>query len=132
MRRLRIPIDACQWVSYHRRVATQTTADRERGVCCSVDFAVPEGRAIELAGVLKALADPTRVQIVAALRDSKEPLCTCDFTASSELSQPTITHHMGKLRDAGLVDATRKGIWTYYRLRPHLPANIRRIIDALA
>jgi DNA-binding transcriptional ArsR family regulator len=38
---------------------------------------------------------------------------------------------MGKLRDAGLIDATRKGIWTYYRLRPHLPANVRRIIEAL-
>ena len=39
---------------------------------------------------------------------------------------------MAKLREAGLVDATRQGIWTYYRLKPHLPANIRRIIDALA
>jgi ArsR family transcriptional regulator, arsenate/arsenite/antimonite-responsive transcriptional repressor len=112
-------------------MATQATAERERGVCCSIETTVPDKRAGELAAVLKALADPTRVQIVAALRDAKDPLCTCDFTASSALSQPTITHHMGKLRDAGLVDATRKGIWTYYRLRPHLPANIRRIIEAL-
>lgn len=113
-------------------MTTQATAERERGVCCAIDTALPDERAGELASVLKALADPTRVQIIAALRDAKEPLCTCDFTASSALTQPTITHHMGKLRDAGLVDATRKGIWTYYRLRPHLPANVRRIIEALA
>jgi len=107
-------------------------ADRERGVCCTVDFSVAEERAVELADVLKALADPTRIQIVAALRDAKAPLCTCDFTASSALTQPTITHHMGKLKDAGLVEATRSGIWTYYRLRPHLPATVRKIVDALA
>ena len=89
-------------------------------------------RAVEVANVLKAMADPTRVQMLVALRDAKAPLCTCDFTASSALSQPTITHHMGKLREAGLVEATRSGIWTYYRLRPHLPTTIRRIIDALA
>ena len=113
-------------------MATPTVPGRERGVCCAVDFALTDDRALELATVLKALADPTRVQIIVALREAKVPLCTCDFTASSELSQPTITHHMGKLREAGLVTATRSGIWTYYRLRPHLPANMRRIIDALA
>jgi DNA-binding transcriptional ArsR family regulator len=109
-----------------------TIPDRERGVCCAIDFTLADDRAIELAGVLKALGDPTRVQMVVALREAKEPLCTCDFTASSELTQPTITHHMRKLREAGLVDATRKGIWTYYRLRPHLPASVKRIVDALA
>jgi ArsR family transcriptional regulator, arsenate/arsenite/antimonite-responsive transcriptional repressor len=114
------------------RMTTQATAERERGVCCSIEVTVPDERATELATVLKALADPTRVQIIAALREASEPLCTCDFTATSALSQPTITHHMQKLREAGLVDATRKGIWTYYRLRPRLPANIRTIIEALA
>jgi ArsR family transcriptional regulator len=112
------------------RTATGTP-DRERGVCCSVEFSLADERAVKLADVLKALADPTRVQIVAALRDAKAPLCTCDFTAASDLSQPTITHHMGKLREAGLVEATRSGIWTYYRLRAHLPANVRQIVDAL-
>lgn len=111
--------------------ATRTLPDRERGVCCTVHFALADDRAAELAGALRALADPTRVQIVVALREAKAPLCTCDFTASTELSQPTITHHIRKLREAGLVEATRSGIWTYYRLRPHLPTSIRKIIDAL-
>lgn len=111
--------------------ASRATPVRERGTCCTVDFSLEEERAVELSEVLKALADPTRIRIVATLRDAKSALCTCDFTASSELSQPTITHHMGRLRDAGLVEATRGGVWTYYRLRPNLPASVRKIVEAL-
>ncbi|HEY6958335.1 MAG TPA: metalloregulator ArsR/SmtB family transcription factor [Candidatus Limnocylindria bacterium] len=111
--------------------ASKTTPERERGTCCAVEFSLDEDRAIELSDVLKALADPTRIRIVATLRDARSALCTCDFTASTGLSQPTITHHMGKLRDAGLIEATRSGVWTYYRLRPHLPANVKQIVEAL-
>jgi len=105
--------------------------ERQRGVCCTVELHVPESRAEEIAEVLKALADPTRVQIVLALREAKEPVCVCDFTATFDLSQPTISHHMARLREAGLVEATRRGIWSYYRLAPHLPARLRRIVEAL-
>jgi len=105
--------------------------DRERGVCCAVELKVPDVRATEIADVLKALADPTRVQIVLSLREAREPVCVCDFTATFDLSQPTISHHIAKLRDAGLVEATRRGIWSYYRLAPHLPAPVRRIVEAL-
>jgi len=106
--------------------------ERERGVCCAVELEVPEVRALEIADVLKALADPTRLQMVLALRAAKEPVCICDFTVTFELSQPTLSHHMAKLRRAGLVEATRRGIWAYYRLKPHLPPQVRRIVDALA
>src|SRR5512141_2896564 len=110
---------------------TSASVERERGVCCEVPLSMPADRAAELADVLKALADPTRVRIMVALREAKQPLCTCDFTAAVDLTQPTVTHHMGKLREAGLIDATRSGIWTYYRLRPHLPASVRKIVEAL-
>ncbi|HEV8229182.1 MAG TPA: metalloregulator ArsR/SmtB family transcription factor [Candidatus Limnocylindria bacterium] len=106
--------------------------DRERGVCCTVDLEVPAVRAEQIADVLKALADPTRVQMVLCLRSAKQPVCICDFTATFDLSQPTVSHHMAKLREAGLVEADRQGIWSYYRLKPDLPARVRRIIDALA
>ena len=105
--------------------------ERERGVCCAVQLEVPRVRAAELADVLKALSDPTRLQMVLALRESKDPVCICDFVATFDLSQPTLSHHMARLREAGLVEATRRGIWAYYRLAPHLPAHIRKIIDAL-
>lgn len=112
-------------------MATKTLPERERGVCCTLDLEVPESRAVEIAGVLKALADPTRVQMVLALREAKEPACICDFTATFDLSQPTVSHHMAKLHAAGLVESTRRGIYTYYRLRPHLPASVARIVEAL-
>ena len=81
--------------------------------------------------LLKALADPTRLQMVGVLKRSSQPVCICDFTASFELSQPTISHHMAKLRDAGLVEVTKAGIWAYYRLTSHLDARTRALLDAL-
>ena len=55
----------------------------------------------------------------------------CDLTGQPALSQPTVSHHMAKLREAGLVDVTKQGIWSFYRLAPNLPAPTRRILDAL-
>jgi ArsR family transcriptional regulator len=81
--------------------------------------------------LLKALADPTRLQMVGVLKRSSEPVCICDFTASFDLSQPTISHHMAKLKDAGLVEVTKAGIWAYYRLKSHLDAKTRALLDAL-
>src|SRR5438552_15865471 len=106
--------------------------ERERGVCCTVELELAQSRADEVVTVLKALAEPTRVQMVLALRQASEPACICDFTATFKLSQPTVSHHMKKLRDARLGESSRKGIWTYYRSRPHLSERVRRIIDALA
>jgi ArsR family transcriptional regulator len=98
---------------------------RQRGVCCDVLVQADEGWALSTAGVLKALAEPTRLSMVAALWAAQTPVCICDFTASFELSQPTISHHMGKLKAAGLVDCTKRGIWVYYRLRDDMePATL--------
>ena len=108
-----------------------TLPERERGVCCPPRLALPQVRVDELAGVLRALADPTRLQIVLALRDAEEPVCICDFTAAFGLSQPTVSHHMSKLRAAGLVEVSRAGVWAYYRLRRDLPASIRRLVATL-
>ena len=88
-------------------------------------------RAIEVADLLKVLADPTRLQIVVALRDMGEAVCVCDCTASFGLSQPTVSHHLARLRDAGLLDVTRKGGWAYYGLRNDLPAATKRLLAAL-
>src|SRR5207245_10245015 len=81
--------------------------------------------------ILKALADPTRLAIALCLRDAKEPVCICDFTATFDISQPTVSHHMAKLRDAGLVEVTKRGIWSFYRLASELPGATRRILDAV-
>ena len=104
---------------------------RERGVCSAVELGLPRPRARRLAAILKALADPTRIRMVVALREAREPVCVCDFTAAFELSQPTISHHVGRLRRAGIVEVTRRGVWAHYSLAPRLPEPVRRIVDAL-
>ena len=81
--------------------------------------------------LLKALADPTRLQMIGVLKRSSQPVCICDFTAAFELSQPTISHHMAKLREAGLVEVTKSGIWAYYRLTERLEVTTRALLDVL-
>jgi ArsR family transcriptional regulator, arsenate/arsenite/antimonite-responsive transcriptional repressor len=70
-----------------------------------------------LAGGFKALADPTRVAIVNRLASADE-VCVCVFVDELGLSQPTVSHHLRLLREAGLVEATRRGTWAFYRLVP--------------
>lgn len=106
--------------------------ERVRGVCCPLPPALPADQAAARVEVLKALADPTRLRMLSILRAATEPVCICDLTAVFELSQPTVSHHMGKLRAAGLVEAERRGIWTYYRLRENLAAEARAVVEAVA
>ena len=103
---------------------------RERGVCCDlprVNVSWAETRA----SLFKALADPTRLTMVAALWKAVAPICICDFTAGLDLTQPTISHHMAKLREAGIVQSEKRGIWIYYRLRDKLPTETRKLLSGL-
>ncbi len=94
-------------------------------ICCGPDTPVMDSRAAEsLASTFKARADPTRVAIVNRLAATPE-VCFCDLTAAFELSQPTISHHLRILRDAGLVEAERRGTWGYYRLVPEAIDRLR-------
>ena len=103
---------------------------RERGVCCALPE-VDAHWAEQTSTLMKALADPTRLTMVAALWKAKTPVCICDFTADLELTQPTISHHMAKLKDAGLVEAEKDGIWIYYRLRHDLAQHTRQLLGQL-
>ena len=103
---------------------------RERGVCCELPDVDAEW-AEQTSSLMKALADPTRLTMVAALWKASEPVCVCDFTASLDVTQPTISHHMAKLREAGLVDCEKRGIWVYYWLRKDLPAVTKRLLAQL-
>jgi ArsR family transcriptional regulator, arsenate/arsenite/antimonite-responsive transcriptional repressor len=94
-------------------------------ICCgpaTAPLAVHERD--QLAAQFKALADPTRIAIVNQLSAADE-VCVCNLTAAFELSQPTISHHLKILRDAGLVEATRRGTWAYYRLVPEAVEALR-------
>jgi ArsR family transcriptional regulator, arsenate/arsenite/antimonite-responsive transcriptional repressor len=82
----------------------------------------------ELADVFKALADPTRVSIVNRLACADE-CCVCDLTAAFSLSQPTVSHHLRILREAGLVETERRGTWAYYRLVPGAIARLHGVFE---
>jgi ArsR family transcriptional regulator, arsenate/arsenite/antimonite-responsive transcriptional repressor len=68
------------------------------------------------AGLLKAIADPYRLRMLATLARAADEVCVCDFTAALPLNQPTVSHHLRILREAGLVTCERRGTWVYYRL----------------
>ena len=93
-------------------------------LCCGPGTPVllPDDAA-DLALTFKALADPTRVSIVNRLAAGE--CCVCDLTAAFELSQPTVSHHLRILRDAGLVEAERRGTWAHYRLVPEAIDRLR-------
>ncbi|MBI2982909.1 MAG: metalloregulator ArsR/SmtB family transcription factor [Chloroflexi bacterium] len=112
-------------------MAVLPMVERQRGVCCTPERRMPAERVEQLTEALKALSDPTRLEIVAILRDATEPVCVCDLTSTFDLSQPTLSHHMARLRQAGLVESEKRGIWAFYRLRSDLPAGARRIVEAI-
>jgi ArsR family transcriptional regulator len=87
--------------------------------CCSPGSPPLDGRVAKgLAVRFKALADPSRVAIVNRLAGA-EAVCVCDLIGSLELAQPTVSHHLKVLREAGLVEvAHKRGTWVYYRLVP--------------
>ena len=103
---------------------------RERGVCCALPKVIA-GWAEERAELMKALADPTRLTMLASLWKADGPICICDFTAGLGLSQPTISHHMAKLKEAGLVESEKRGIWVYYSLRDKMPTETRKLLSGL-
>ncbi len=94
-------------------------------LCCGPDTP-PLGRdeADLLAARFKALADPARVAILNRLAAADE-VCVCNFVAALDLAQPTVSHHLKVLREAGLVESTRRGTWAYYRLVPDAVSALR-------
>ena len=79
---------------------------------------VPESSAAELASRLKVLGDPTRLRIVQILA-ANGSVCACDLEAPLGLSQPTVSHHLRLLVEAGLVERDKRGTWAFYRVAPH-------------
>lgn len=80
--------------------------------------------------LLRGAADPTRLAILRQLAAGDE-ICACDFNACCEVAQPTVSHHLGVLRQAGWVSAERRGLWVYYRLRPEAAARFHAIAGEL-
>jgi ArsR family transcriptional regulator len=81
------------------------------------------------AELFKALGDPARVRIVNTLATKGEPVCICDLVEPLGLSQPTVSHHMKKLLDAGLVDREQRGKWAYFSLRRDAVEKLAAVAD---
>jgi ArsR family transcriptional regulator len=79
---------------------------------------VEREQAVRMAGVAKALGDPVRIQLIDVLRKHAGKVCVCELVPLFDLSQPTVSHHLKVLREAGLVDSERRGLWAYYYVLP--------------
>ena len=88
--------------------------------CCEpVVYPDVERRQAErMATIAKALGDPVRLQLVDVLRKNAGKVCVCELVPLFDISQPTLSHHLKKLRDAGIVDSERRGLWAYYYVTP--------------
>lgn len=94
---------------------------RAAGEPCCAPVAHPDvdrARAERLAAIAKALGDPVRLQIVDVLRKHAGRVCVCDLVPLFDITQPTLSHHLKKLREAGIVDSERQGLWAYYYVLP--------------
>ena len=97
--------------------------------CCAPGTpALSEEACATLAAKLKALADPTRIGIVNRLANADDQLCVCVLTDEFGLSQPTISHHLRVLRQAGLIEAEKRGTWSFYRLRDDAVQEVARAL----
>ncbi|MET7888724.1 metalloregulator ArsR/SmtB family transcription factor [Streptomyces avermitilis] len=96
--------------------------------CCPRLSAAPlgEDQAAELAKVFKALGDPVRLRLMSMIASRGEggEVCVCELTPAFDLSQPTISHHLKLLRQAGLIDCERRGTWVYYWVLPGVLARL--------
>jgi ArsR family transcriptional regulator len=79
---------------------------------------VERQQAERMATIAKALADPVRLQLVDVLRKHAGKVCVCELVPLFDLSQPTVSHHLKVLREAGIVDSERQGLWAYYYVTP--------------
>jgi ArsR family transcriptional regulator, arsenate/arsenite/antimonite-responsive transcriptional repressor len=128
---LAIDIGICQY----RCVSKSSIVLEPVGVslCCPPLSAQPlsQAQAEQLAPLLKALADPVRLRLMSLVASHPGgEACVCDLNGAFDLSQPTISHHLKVLHEAGLLDRDKRGVWVYYRARPEALASLGTVIGS--
>jgi ArsR family transcriptional regulator, arsenate/arsenite/antimonite-responsive transcriptional repressor len=100
-------------------------------LCCTplAAAALSDDEATATAAVFKALSDPARVRIVNMLATSGEPVCVCHLIEPLGLSQPTVSHHLKKLTDAGLLSREQRGKWAFFSLRQEAIEALTAVVD---
>ena len=106
------------------------TAETAIACCAPLGAAVlDEEEAVATAELFKTLGDPARVRIVNVIARSSEPVCACELYEPLGLAQPTVSHHLKKLTDAGLLEREQRGKWAYYSLRPEAVDALTSVAD---
>lgn len=101
-------------------------------LCCTplFDGVISEDEASDLANMIGALADPVRLRMVSMLAAAPEgAACGCDLEGPLGVSQPTVSHHLRVLREAGIVEGTKKGRWVFYRLVPQRIEELTEVLN---
>src|SRR5688572_735504 len=101
-------------------------------LACCAPLAAPvlsDEEAEATAELFRALGDPARVRILNALATTAEPVCVCELIEPLSLSQPTVSHHLKKLVDAGLLEREQRGRWAYYSLDPEAAERLGGLLD---
>jgi ArsR family transcriptional regulator len=104
----------------------------ETAACCSPLTAQPlsQAQADQIAPLLKALADPVRLRLISLVAShAGGEACVCELNDAFDLSQPTISHHLKVLHDAGLLDREKRGVWAYFRIKPEALASVAALIS---
>jgi len=111
---------------------TSATATTLEPVACCAPLAAPvlsDEEATATAELFKALADPARVRILNVLATSGGPVCVCNLVEPLGLSQPTVSHHVHKLLDAGIVEREQRGKWAYFSLKEGAVEKLAAVAD---
>jgi ArsR family transcriptional regulator len=127
-------IDICQYRWVSKSVAL-TLTPVQAVACCSPLSREPLSldAAERIAPLLKALADPVRLRLMSLVASHEGgEACVCDLNDAFALSQPTISHHLKVLHEAGLLDREKRGVWVYYRARSDALAGLAGLISTAA
>lgn len=83
----------------------------------------------QFAALFKAIGHPVRMKMLDIIRRAEDEICVCDVEAHFDLSQPTISHHLKILREAGLIESQQRGLWVYHRIRREPFALVRQLFE---
>ena len=117
----------------HAEVSDRAGSRGVTAACCPPLSVQPlsQAQAEQVAPLLKALADPVRLRLMSLVASHPGgEACVCDLNEAFDLSQPTISHHLKVLHEAGLLDRDKRGVWVYYRARPEALASLGTLIGS--
>ena len=105
----------------------------DAAACCAPLSREPlsQAKADDLARALKAIADPARLRLLSLIASSAgQEACVCDLTDALDLGQPTVSHHLKVLADAGFVSRSKRGTWAYYAIVPGALESVTRVLES--